>query len=259
MENILLICINLFSFFINGITGFGATVLAQPTNIDILTLKVAIPFSTLISFPCLIYLGIRRFKNVDWKELGKIVVICAPGVFLGQYLAQILDANVSKVVVGLFVSIIAIKGMIQVFFKKSSKKSEETENADTLLLKIFRYSCLVIGGMLQGAYIIGGPLITVYVLYAIKDKTVFRDTMNWFWIIVNVGFNFTSQFAQGMYEIPELWPITIIGAISAFVGYLIGVKVHDKLSKELFLKITYVMLLLTGGNMFIQAAKILLA
>ena len=264
MDIIIIFLMNTFSFLVMGITGFGATVLAQPTNISVLGLNIAIPFSTLITFPCQLYLGFKTMKNVAWKQLLKIGIICVPGLFLGQYMATIMDPDISKTIIGIFVSVIALKGLYEVFVKtpKLIKKAQEEdptkviteiETEDGPLKKAFNYICLFLGGAMQGAYVIGGPLITVYVLSAIKDKTVFRNTMNWLWIILNCVLNFTSQLSKGMYAQEGLWLIVGIGAVAAFVGYFIGIKVHDKLSKQLFLKITYVMLLLTGANMLIQA------
>ncbi|WP_317855884.1 sulfite exporter TauE/SafE family protein [Chakrabartyella piscis] len=259
---------NLFSFCVMGITGFGATVLSQPTNIALLGLSLAIPFSTLVTFPCQIYLGIKTVKNVAWKQLGKILLIATPGLVVGQQIAQYLDQNVSKVVIGTFITIIAIKGLIEVFIKnpkliKAAQEKDPTrviddvETVDTTFGKVMRYVCLFFGGMMQGAYVIGGPLITVYVLSAIKDKTKFRNTMNWLWIFLNCVFNFSSQLSKGMYNQEGLWTAVAIGAVAAFIGYFIGIKVHDKLSKQFFLKVTYVMLFITGTTTFYAAIQAL--
>ena len=118
--------------------------------------------------------------------------------------------------------------------------------------KIFQYVCLVVGGLVNGAYTVGGPLITVYVLDATKEKERFRDTIVWVWVIMNSILVIPQQYMKGLYT-PRLLSLIAVTLIPSIIGVVLGMKFMKKIDREIFLKIVYVLLLIVGGNMLIRA------
>ena len=76
--------VEIFSHFVQGCTGFGATVIQAPVATGLLGTAEGVPFGTLITMPMLYVLGIKAFKQVSWKDLAKIVILMAPGVLVGH-------------------------------------------------------------------------------------------------------------------------------------------------------------------------------
>jgi uncharacterized membrane protein YfcA len=106
------------------------------------------------------------------------------------------------------------------------------------------YILLVFGGILHALYVSGGPLVIIFATYKIKEKNQFRATLSMMWIILN-SILFTEHMIQGRFT-PQVWMLFGIGAglsiLSMFVGHLIA----KKLNLKIFMKITYVLLFISG-------------
>lgn len=70
---------------VQGITGFGATVLGAPFITALLGTQTGGPYGTLISHIPLIGMAIPCFKKVSWKDLVKVIVVCGPFEAVGAY------------------------------------------------------------------------------------------------------------------------------------------------------------------------------
>ena len=249
---ILLAIIQIFGFFVEGSAGFGSTVISAPFATSILGIETGVPFGTIMSTIFVVGLTLKSLKNISWKDLGKILVACLPGLFLGQYLFYIIDPNVAKVGIGLAVTLIAAFKIYQnIVSPLVLKKVKSGDEVDTLPKKVFRYSCLIIGGVVHGAFNIGGPLITVYTLEAVKDKIRFRNTMIALWATLDI-LNSINQFRNGAWT-PYLWSAVFVCVPFAAVGFILGIKFLDKINREQFLRFVYVVLLAVGLNTLIRS------
>lgn len=238
-------------FFVQGTTGFGCTVIAAPVTNGILGTAVGVPYGTIIAIPFLYYLGVKGRKYTSWKDLAKIVLLCAPGILVGQYLFYQISPQTAKICIGGMILIIAIMNIHKHIVKPIILKENSDEVvADTLGRKIFRYGCLILGGIVHGAFTIGGPLITVYTLEAVQDKKKFRNTMTSLWCVLNT-WNAFNQYRNGAFT-PELGSSLLVGLPLAAIGFFLGMKFLEKINREQFLRIVYMVLLLIGINMFFQ-------
>lgn len=241
---------NLVSFFIQGCTGFGSTVIAAAVTNGVLGTDVGVPFGTMVTIPMFVVLCLKERKNVAWKDLGKIILLCAPGLFIGSFLFYSMSPATAKIIIGGLVTFIALMNIYKSIIKPLVLKKEVDESAsDTTAKKVLRYGCLALGGIVHGAFNIGGPLITVYTIYAVEDKEKFRNTMTWVWLILN-SINAFNQFRNGAWT-PRLAGALAVGFPMAVVGFILGILFLKKINKETFLRIVYCVLLFVGGNMLI--------
>lgn len=240
----------IIGFFVQGCTGFGCTVIAASVTNGVLGTAEGVPYGTLITLPFLIFLGIKAWREVSWKDLLKIVLLCAPGILVGNYLFYIIPATAAKIAIGGMVTLIALMNIYKCIIKPLVlKKAEDAEAPDTTLKKVYRYGCLILGGVVHGAFNIGGPLITVYTIEAVKEKEKFRNTMNMVWIVLNT-WNAISQFRNGAWT-PHLWSALAVGIPMAAIGFFLGMAFLKKINRETFLRIVYCVLLFIGANMLI--------
>ncbi len=238
-------------FFVEGCAGFGCTVITAPFATNVLGAAEGVPYGTLSALPFLFFLAFRFWKEISWKDLVKILLACIPGMLFGNYLFYIMTDTVAKVGIGAAVTAIALMNIYKHIFRPLVLKKEDVEETeDTLGKKIFRYTCLIVGGIVHGAFNIGGPLISVYTLEAVTDKRKFRNTMGALWAILNT-MNAIRQYVNGAIT-PRCISAVLIGLPFAAVGFAIGVKVLDKINRKQFLRFVYVVLLAVGGNMFIS-------
>lgn len=240
-----------FGFFVQGTTGFGCTVIAASVTNGILGTSIGVPYGTIITLPFLYYLGIKGRKDVSWKDLLKIVIGCAPGILIGNMLFSSISPQTAKIGIGAMIIVIATMNIHKHIVRPLIMRcTEEENNEDTLGKKIFRYGCLLLGGIVHGAFTIGGPLITVYTLEAVKDKRKFRNTMTWLWCILNV-WNAYSQYNKVPFgDRSYLMNALIIGLPLAGIGFFFGMRFLEKINRVQFLRIVYAILMLIGVNMF---------
>lgn len=248
---ILVALMQVVGFFVQGTTGFGCTVIAAPVTNGLLGTATGVPYGTLITLPFLYYLAVKSFREVSWKDLLKIVLLCAPGLFLGNYLFYKIDETTARISIGAMVTLIALINIYKYIIKPMVFKVQEQEDApDTVIAKVLRYGCLALGGVVHGAFNIGGPLITVYTISAVKEKEKFRNTMNMVWVVLNT-YNAFNQYRNGVLT-PRLFSALGFGLPMAAIGFFIGMAFLKKINREQFLRIVYIVLLFIGGDMLIR-------
>lgn len=108
MGFILLGIIQIFGFFVEGSAGFGCTVISSPFATSILGVTTAVPFGTIMSTSLALILTLKSLKNISWKDLGKILIACLPGLLVGQYLFYAIDPAMAKIAIGAVVMVIAL-------------------------------------------------------------------------------------------------------------------------------------------------------
>ena len=239
------------SFFVamivQGITGFGGSVICSSVVTSVYGPALAVPIMAVSGHPINIPLCIKQSNMIDWRSLVKIVGFALPGLLVGNFLFKNMDPLVAKIGIGAFVTIIACQGIYKSFLKDKISAAKEGES-DTLFSKIVRIGCLIVGGIAQGAFNVGGPLVTVFTLSAVKDKTRFRATMSMFWIVLNSVTMF-NHWSAGFWT-TEFW--IKFGLMLPFMvgGFLVGCLLHNKVNQQAFLKIVYVVLFFVGAQMF---------
>ncbi|OON95725.1 MAG: hypothetical protein ATN36_07310 [Epulopiscium sp. Nele67-Bin005] len=245
-------------FFVQGCTGFGCTVIAASVTNGFLGTEIGVPYGTLITLPFLLYLGITGIKDVSWKDLGKIVVLCLPGLFIGNYLTSIISETQARIGIGAMVTFIATMNIYKCIIKPLVLKHEVSDEdvPDTPIRIAVRYGALLLGGIVHGAFNIGGPLITVYTIAAVKQKEKFRNTMTWVWIVLN-SINAVNFYNAGRLASPELWGSLAVGVPMAGVGFYFGMRYLAKINREQFLRVVYVVLFIIGADMLIRNLMVL--
>lgn len=248
---ILVALMQIVGFFVQGCTGFGCTVIAAPVTNGLLGTATGVPYGTLITLPFLYYLGIKTYREVSWKDLLKIVVLCAPGILIGNILFYRISDTTAKICIGAIVAFIALINIYKHIIKPLVLKKVETEEEpDTTFKKFLRYGCLALGGVVHGAFNIGGPLITVYTISSVKEKEKFRNTMNMVWIVLNT-YNAFNQYRNGAWT-PRLFGALSIGVPMAAIGFFLGMAFLKRINREQFLRMVYCVLLFIGSDMFIR-------
>ena len=223
---------------LESITGFGATIIALPFLSMLISVKIAVPLMSLVSFAFGLYIFIINHKYIDKKVLKAIIIFSGLGMPLGMAAFSYLPERLLKLILGVFVTGYAIRSLIQCL-KKNHKKEKKT------LPEIIYRIALFAGGVFHGAFAAGGPLMIVYVSKRIHDKTVYRATMTCVWVIFNFILLIKNILIGGIITagFVKMWlcclPFLVIGA-------MIGSRMHKKVSIEAFSLLTNVILLFAG-------------
>lgn len=230
LKDILFISIVFLTNIIQGITGFAGTVLAMPAGIflqGIETSKMVLNILGIFSSIWIVYIS---YKNINWKEVFKIIFIMSFGMFLGVKAFAIFPLYFLLNIYAFFIIFIGLKG---IFIKK-----------EFYLNNIILLIIILLSGIIHGMFVSGGPLIMIYISKKLKDKSQFRATLAVIWLILNsyLGIDHYSQglFTLGNVKLLGLSLIPFIGGIT------LGNKLHHKISQKSFLRLSYFLLCISG-------------
>ena len=235
----LFFAIIMLAHMLEAITGFGSTALSIPFLSVLLGVEIAKPLLMIYTMFLSIYILIRAYRDIDWKNLAVILGMAVLGLPVGLLLYNQLPREVLMIALGVFMVIISIRGLLFAF----GAVREKGEPKNWLLLL-----ALFCGGIIQGAFGSGGPLLILYTTQKIKDKSRFRATMCLVWLVLNSVLLIQMQVANQLS--PEMWRFTLYGAPALLAGTILGNYAHKKVSDSVFTKLIYSVLLVSGVFIF---------
>ena len=220
----------LFANIIEGITGFAGTMLAMPVSMLLLGVKNAKTILNLVAIFVSGYLTLKNHKDTNWMQVVKISCLMLIGMAVGVYVFQVLPLTRISKLYGFFILIVAAKGLLV--------KKEPTLSGGTLI------GVLLGAGVIHGMFLSGGSLLVIYAVAVLKDKSVIRATLSPVWLILNllllvqdcIAGNFTTQVLA----------LSALCIVPVIVAMAVGSVLHKKLKQAVFVKLTYVLLIVSG-------------
>ena len=241
-SEILFYLVILVSNIIQGVTGFAGTILAMPASLKLVGIGTAIPVLNLLGLLSGIYVFAGNRKAVDKKVLSKVVLVMGIAVVAGLFIRRLLSSNVQLLyyILGCIVVVIAVLGLVKTFGNGGEKSPGEP------LLNVL----LVAAGIVHGMYVCGGPLLIAYMTKKLPEKSAFRATISTIWIFLN-GIIFISHILNGSFTL-EVIVSSIISVPFLLLGMYLGSVLYKRMSQSFFVKLTYVLLLVSGGALFFK-------
>lgn len=225
---------------IQGITGFAGTVLAMPPSIMLVGYDTAKPILNLLGILAGLMIMFSDLKEVQWKELKKILPLMLTGIVMGSLVKPVFSANMKVLYVGfgIFILFLAGKGL---FFQKTEKETGH------LIIDLF---LLLISGFIHGLFVSGGPLLVEYVSRKIKDQQKFRVTLSAVWVVLNSIILF-DDIRYGYWN--QQLVLVCLGVVPIFFAAIaIGGFLSKKMSRRFFLMLTYLLMGFSGIMLIIK-------
>ena len=242
LSKILFLIVVFLTNIIQCITGFAGTVLAMPFSVMLIGYDAAKAILNLLGLLASVYIVIICFKHINKKELGKMTGIMLAGMAAGMYLKRFFTANPSLLYKTLGIIVIAFAVMNSVKFFRHREDKELPAPVSVILL--------VLSGVVHGMFVCGGPLLVTYASGKLKDKDEFRGTLSAVWIILN-GILFVSDIIGGSFDAPTV-RLTLISAAVLAAALVTGNLISKKMSRKVFLILTYVLMLISGISLLIK-------
>ena len=216
---------------VQGITGFGSGIVMMMVLPMYYAVIQAAGISNAISVFLNGMMAIRYRKHINIKKAiqPSILFLCASTI--STYFATYVNQDLIKKEFGLFLIILAF---YFIFFNKSKRS----------LNLIGSICCVVISGICNGLFGIGGPLMVVYFLNQIHDTEEYLGTIQTFFFIDNLIITI-FRFMNGILTF-NLIPIVLFGMVGVGLGLILANKVIDKVDDQVIRKITYIMLGVSG-------------
>ena len=242
-KKILFILVVFFTNIIQGITGFAGTMLAMPPSVMLVGFDTAKPILNALGLLSGIYIVAANRKSVNKKEFLKIVAVMTVSMLAGFALRNVLAGRerVMYILLGTVVILTAAWGIYKSFLRKGGEHGHG--KAVSALL-------LVSAGVTHGMFVCGGPLLVSYMTGKVSDKQEFRATLSACWIVLN-GIILADDIRTGLWN-KDLLLLFGISAAILFAAMFIGSLLCKKMSRRLFMKITYVLLIVSGALLFIK-------
>ncbi len=242
VKNILFLLVVFLTNIIQCITGFAGTVLAMPFSVMLVGYDVAKPVLNLLGLAASVYVVATCFKHINKKELGKMTGIMLVGMAAGIWLKRFFTGNPSLLYKTLGVIVIAFALMNAVKFFRNKDDKELPEPVSVILL--------ILSGVVHGMFVCGGPLLVTYASGKMRDKDEFRGTLSAVWILLN-GILFAADIYEG-YFIPSTVRLTAISVVILAGALVIGSFISKKMSRKVFLILTYILMLISGASLLIK-------
>ncbi len=227
-------------FTVQGITGFGASVLALPFLYLFMDIKDAVYIVSMVSFLMSIFMTIFHFKHIQWKHLIIMVAVVFPGLPIGMIISKNSGGNFLNYLLGGVMFGVGVYNLIKTYILK-------TESKDSTFKQVTGISSLFFGGIIHGALASGGALIVIYAKDNLKDKRHCQATLSMMWLIVNSIFILINYLEHNFTQSLINLSLTTIPVILASI--LIGNIIAKKINVKYFLTIIY--LVLVFGSFFL--------
>lgn len=134
-STILFATVVMMAYFIEGMIGFGGTIIALPLASQIAGIRLAVPVLTIVVFLASVVIAIRDFKYLDKKEFVKISLLMILGLPIGTWLFSALPERPLKLSLSVFMIVIAVKGLLSTYREKKSQESLQVDLNETIFLK----------------------------------------------------------------------------------------------------------------------------
>ncbi len=221
---------------VEGITGFAGTMLAMPAAMLLIGVKEAKVTLNVVALFVSSTIAFQNRKFIHWREMIKIVLLMLMGMAIGLYLFNTLPLDGLARMYGLLIILVAAKGLL---VKKESKA-----------LPGWALVGIVLGaGIIHGMFLSGGALLVLYAMAVLKDKMVIRATLAPVWIILNLII-LGQDIIIGNFTPQNLFVTALCLPPVALALYL-GNKLHKKIEQSFFVKLTYVLLVISGVTLLV--------
>lgn len=230
INELILFVVMLFANGIQAITGFAGTLLAMPPAIKLIGADDArIVLNIIAQISCLAIV-VSGYKNINWKEFAKMLILMSAGMVLGMVIYSKYPTDYLLTIYGIVIIIIALA---RIFVHKKFE-----------LPMVCMLLVILMAGIIHGMFVSGGALLVVYASTKMKDKNEMRVTMALIWLVIGFFLSGNQLLTGQMTEYD--WLLIVIGVIPVIIGTYVGVKIVNAVSVSLFMKITNILVLLSG-------------
>lgn len=222
-------------FFIESIVGFGGAIIAYSLLSFFIDIKQMIIAGLYIGTCSSAYIVYTDFKSFNQQVFLKSFPICIIGTVTGVYIFSASNSNILALILGLLLMTLSFKIM---FFDKKN------------LPLFLKNKLLIIGGISQGAFGIGGPFFVNALRQDFQNKSELRTTIATFFVCFNI-IRITQLSLQGHIKwdfFLDIWWAMIPIALAINLGF----KAHLKTNESLFKKMIALVTLFGGLKFLIQ-------
>jgi uncharacterized protein len=203
-----------FAYLVRGISGFGSAVIATPLLALVYPLPTVVPAILLLDTLGACMQAWQHRKHVVKAEFAQLLIYSLVGLAPGVWLLSRLDWQVLGLALGLFIIAFAIYQLLPLPSVSSARNLAPPLG--------------FLGGLVDGAFGIGGPLYVLHLRLKRLDKTAFVATLAVLFAVLDVlrigGYSMAGLYGERQIILAAVMlPLSVVGL---FLGHRIHVRVH---------------------------------
>ena len=234
------VCVLLLAYFIRGISGFGSGLIAVPLLALRFPLPEVVPFMLISDFSASAMVGGVNFKQVDWREIRRLLPLSLIGVLLGASLLVSLPATVLLTVLALFILAFALRSLM---LKPAPFRPVSTAWA---------HPAAFTGGAVGALFGTGGPPYVIYLSHRIQEKSILRATLSGLFFVEGL-IRIVAFLLIGLLHGSEVWLNCLYAAPIIVAALYLGSHVHARLSNARMTQLIGVLLLVSSASLMLKA------
>ncbi len=216
---------------LQGLSGFGAALLAMPLLVLVLDVREAVTLTLLNTLIINLFLSVQLKSHLDWRKILPLVIGCVPGVYVGVTLLRNMNPAIIKLSLGL---LIISYGLYCLFGRLGPKR----------LGKGWGYAAGFATGTIGGAFSAGGPPTIIYTTLTGWQKDEIKATLSSFFFFTS-SMAATGHYLSGL-TTPSVLAFFGVTALPVLAGVLLGARFYKKLKTRSYLTIIYYLLVILG-------------
>jgi len=226
------------AYFIFGVSGFGASLVAVPLLVQLYPLTTVVPMMVLMDICASLYLGGKSSKEADKRELLWLFPFTVVGMVIGITLLISVPSEPLLIILGIFAGANGLRVL--------TKKKVDLR---TPISKWWAMPFGFFGGIFTALFATGGAIYASYLEMRMRDPRMLRATMA-FAILILTGMRFVFMLISELLLQLDLIVLAISMLVPMILGLWAGSKVHSRLSGPNILRI-YGSILLFSGTMLL--------
>ncbi|MBM9537522.1 TSUP family transporter [Desulfobulbus alkaliphilus] len=227
----------LFAGIVQGLTGFGAGLLAIPLLCLVMDVKSAVSLcilSTLIISTTMAY-DLRRL--LDHRKILPLLLGSLPGVVVGTMLLRMVDQGLIKNLLGIL--LVGVSCLNLLFSPRALNPS-----------LIWGYLAGFLSGVINALLAAGGPPAIIYTTLHDWKKDEIKATLTGFFMLV-------GYYTAGVHTFSGLIDTRILSYFAVtlpfvFAGTIIGSRISERINRRLYVQVVYGVLMVLGLLMLVK-------
>lgn len=217
--------------FTQGLTGFGAGLVAMPLLVLAHDIKVAVPLSMLNGLVITSFLSWRHRRDVDPRKVLPLLMGCLPGIGLGLLFLARTESRVLQILMG---SLIVLYGLFSLNRRPRPRQ----------MAAFWPFLAGFATGIISALFSAGGPPTIIYASLTNWRKDEIKATLS--------AFFFTSGVITALGHLASgLTTGRVTGLLAATVpavlaGVFLGARCYDTLHTEQYLRVIFIGLIGLG-------------
>lgn len=245
---------------VQGVTGFGSCIVMMMALPYFFALPPAAGISVAVEAVLCLSMVVRYRRSIRWKLIPAPSVLYLISSSLAIVAAQRTDPDRIMGIFSAFLILLAVYFIASEWKQSKGKNEEKAEFAEagadaaapgekarpegsgqSPAVSVF---CVVVSGVCDGMFGIGGPLMVLYYLSRTEKPEEYLGTIEAFFL-VNAVYNTVFRMYRGILGPEHLMPV--LGGMAAILaGGAAAAKIVGKLDPDVLRKLIYVMIGLSG-------------